>query len=156
MCKVDECVGGVYAKELCSMHYQRLRRYGRLEAIQPSRNPTGFCYQCGKETSKVYCSGRCASLATSTRYNKTEKGRESRQDAKYKRRSKIVGSGMKKGWKARLLALYPTCLVCGTDVDLTVDHVLPLSLGGKHEFDNLQTLCGHHNYVKGAKHIDYR
>lgn len=157
MCKVDECAGSVYAKQLCSTHYQRLRRYGRLEAIQPNREPTGHCYRCGDETGKVYCSSKCASAATSKKYNESERGREARQDVKHRRRARITASSrLPRGWKSRLLELYPQCLVCGTEDNLTVDHIVPLSRGGTHTFDNLQTLCAHHNCVKGTKSLDYR
>jgi hypothetical protein len=40
------------------------------------------------------------------------------------------------------------CKTCGTDQDLVVDHVIPLSLGGTNEDDNLQTLCGTCNTKK--------
>lgn len=63
---------------------------------------------------------------------------------------------MMRGWKARLLEKFPLCLVCGTTESLTVDHVVPLALGGKHEFENLQVLCLKHNSQKGAKILDYR
>ncbi len=48
------------------------------------------------------------------------------------------------------------CLSCGTDKDITVDHVKPLSIGGTNTIDNLQPLCGSCNYRKGRKEIDYR
>jgi len=49
------------------------------------------------------------------------------------------------------------CLCCGReDVKLTIDHVLPISLGGSHTADNIQPLCGPCNSSKRDKHIDYR
>ena len=33
------------------------------------------------------------------------------------------------------------CVVCGSDRDLELDHVKPLSLGGSDELENLQLLC---------------
>lgn len=51
------------------------------------------------------------------------------------------------------------CLRCkrrAPDIDLTADHVLPLSKGGSNLIDNIQPLCLHCNLSKNARHIDYR
>lgn len=49
------------------------------------------------------------------------------------------------------------CLCCGrSDVKLTMDHVVPLVVGGKHQADNIQPLCLPCNSSKGKKVIDYR
>ena len=52
-----------------------------------------------------------------------------------------------------------TCLRCGLqepDVELTLDHVLPIDLGGPNTIDNAQPLCRPCNSSKGARFIDYR
>lgn len=49
------------------------------------------------------------------------------------------------------------CLCCGkTNTKLTLDHVIPISLGGENTIENAQMLCGSCNSRKGARHIDYR
>lgn len=49
------------------------------------------------------------------------------------------------------------CLACGSSgIALTVDHVLPLSLGGTNSIENIQPLCLICNSRKNNKHIDYR
>lgn len=49
------------------------------------------------------------------------------------------------------------CVCCGRcDVRLTVDHVIPLKMGGTSNIDNIQPLCQECNSRKNAKHIDYR
>lgn len=48
------------------------------------------------------------------------------------------------------------CLKCGSEDDLTLDHVLPRSKGGSNSEKNLQTLCGRCNREKGATFVDYR
>jgi 5-methylcytosine-specific restriction endonuclease McrA len=49
------------------------------------------------------------------------------------------------------------CIVPGCNrIDVQMDHVIPLSLGGTHTIDNVQPLCTHHNTSKKAKVIDYR
>ncbi len=43
------------------------------------------------------------------------------------------------------------CFVCGTRDEIQVDHIVPLSRGGRHSIGNLQPLCAKHNAQKGAK-----
>jgi 5-methylcytosine-specific restriction endonuclease McrA len=60
-------------------------------------------------------------------------------------------------WEAVLRFYGGKCLKCGTTEDLTLDHVIPLSLGGLHELRNFQILCGSCNYSKQARSCaDYR
>lgn len=48
------------------------------------------------------------------------------------------------------------CLCCGEKKPLTVDHVVPLSLGGTNLIENVQPLCGSCNTKKFTKSTDYR
>lgn len=51
------------------------------------------------------------------------------------------------------------CLRCGTGHDLTIDHVIPESMGGSSNPSNYQTLCGPCNSWKGTRsgiEFDYR
>ncbi len=48
------------------------------------------------------------------------------------------------------------CLRCDAQAKLTVDHIVPLSKGGKNTIDNLQPLCGPCNSWKRDRAIDYR
>lgn len=43
------------------------------------------------------------------------------------------------------------CRRCGSTYDLEVDHIFPISKGGKSNFDNLQTLCKTCNTLKSNK-----
>lgn len=61
--------------------------------------------------------------------------------------------------KAQLIEIYgPTCMVPGCEnVDLQIDHIVPLSKGGAHAVDNFQLLCAWCNNSKGSRSsIDYR
>lgn len=48
------------------------------------------------------------------------------------------------------------CLCCKMKKPLTVDHIIPLSKGGKHCIDNVQPLCMECNHKKFVTIIDYR
>ncbi len=49
------------------------------------------------------------------------------------------------------------CAVPGCDrTDVTMDHIIPLALGGRHSIENIQPLCVYHNSSKGTQIIDYR
>lgn len=47
------------------------------------------------------------------------------------------------------------CRYCGSQVDLTVDHILPVDQGGKDKFSNFQTLCRKCNSSKSNKIIEH-
>jgi 5-methylcytosine-specific restriction endonuclease McrA len=49
-----------------------------------------------------------------------------------------------------------SCLACGAVEDLSVDHIVPLSLGGSNAITNVQPLCETCNNLKGARVRDYR
>lgn len=52
-----------------------------------------------------------------------------------------------------------TCLCCKKkepEIKLTLDHVVPLALGGAHSIKNSQPLCKSCNCRKNVKYIDYR
>lgn len=44
-----------------------------------------------------------------------------------------------------------SCLHCGSREQLSIDHIIPWSKGGSHDFGNLQTLCKSCNSKKGTK-----
>lgn len=77
-------------------------------------------------------------------------------------RARKAGSGGKitvQEWEALKKFYNYTCLRCGKrepEIKLTLDHVLPLKLGGKHSIENAQPLCHSCNSSKNAKHVDYR
>jgi 5-methylcytosine-specific restriction endonuclease McrA len=48
------------------------------------------------------------------------------------------------------------CLRCKVYDNLSLDHIVPLSKGGKNVFSNYQVLCRSCNSWKGTKIIDFR
>jgi 5-methylcytosine-specific restriction endonuclease McrA len=58
---------------------------------------------------------------------------------------------------AEVVAVYgKRCLRCGSRCKLTIDHVVPLTKGGKNTQANVQPLCHKCNCSKGTKTTDYR
>jgi hypothetical protein len=61
-----------------------------------------------------------------------------------------------KEW-TEVLELYDhKCLKCGTSENITMDHIMPIFLGGEHKKENIQPLCKSCNSSKRLKIIDYR
>jgi len=61
-----------------------------------------------------------------------------------------------KEWRELLFEADYKCQKCGTEKDLTLDHIIPVLLGGRNEKENAQVLCRSCNSSKGIKTIDYR
>lgn len=76
------------------------------------------------------------------------------------RRARLKGNGGKISsgeWKDLCDKYDNKCLCCGRkDIEITLDHVLPLKLGGRNEIENSQPLCRSCNSKKKDKFIDYR
>ena len=48
------------------------------------------------------------------------------------------------------------CLCCGSEKDITIDHIVPVFKDGENSIDNLQPLCRSCNSRKSTNEIDYR
>lgn len=87
---------------------------------------------------------------------------EKRQVNERNRRARKLGNGGSitfQEWEDLKKHYDYTCLACGQRepyIKLTIDHVLPLKLGGKNVIENSQPLCKSCNSKKGARYIDYR
>lgn len=46
------------------------------------------------------------------------------------------------------------CVYCGSEEDLTIDHIIPKSRGGSNDISNLAAACHRCNCEKGAKPVD--
>lgn len=71
----------------------------------------------------------------------------------------VTGDHTSQEWEQVKAQYNYTCLRCyriEPEIKLTVDHIIPLSLGGSNSIDNLQPLCIQCNSGKKDKAIDYR
>jgi 5-methylcytosine-specific restriction endonuclease McrA len=59
-------------------------------------------------------------------------------------------------WEALVEVNGRVCLACGAAEILSVDHIVPLSLGGSNTTGNIQPLCETCNSLKGGAVRDYR
>lgn len=76
---------------------------------------------------------------------------------KRKRGIKAIDELLLGEWESVVAACDNTCIVLGCGKSpVTMDHVIPLSKGGRHHISNLQPLCSFHNDSKGTKNTDYR
>lgn len=50
--------------------------------------------------------------------------------------------------RQEMIEIYKNCQHCGTDQDLTLDHIVPTSHGGNHSRENIQVLCRSCNVKK--------
>jgi 5-methylcytosine-specific restriction endonuclease McrA len=74
-----------------------------------------------------------------------------------RRAAKHGGKITEEEWIVILNKYGRKCLRCGrSDVEITMDHVIPLSKGGTHTADNIQPLCKSCNSSKYTQTIDYR
>lgn len=88
-----------------------------------------------------------------------EHTRHRRRLATIRRKKKSVGSHTLAEWKALKAQYNHTCICCKRqepEVQLTRDHIVPLSKGGTNNIDNIQPLCQSCNSKKHRKTVDYR
>lgn len=78
------------------------------------------------------------------------------RDNKYYRDTKnLRQSKAYRDLRGKLIVQFGMCAACHSEHSLTVDHVIPMSIGGKHEIDNLQVLCRSCNSKKKQEIIRY-
>ena len=177
------CGGKFHAKGLCQKHY--LAERGKLEHVRARHKLANEKYR-ENNLERVRKLGRAAmrrrreanpekvrAISAEWRQRNIEKARlinaawakanpeKIRIKIANRAAAKRGGGGkLSKDLTARLLLLQKNkCAICHckfVEVKPTLDHVLPLKLGGKNEDSNIQLLCGSCNSRKCAKHpVDF-
>lgn len=90
------------------------------------------------------------------KYHQTIKGKIMKSNVYGRRKSILDNAGKftKEEWENKLKEYNYSCANCQTKENITIDHIIPLSKGGKNTIDNLQPLCGLCNSRKNNKIID--
>lgn len=98
------------------------------------------CIKCGTITDNNYCEPCKPPQRSGTHHNRPPH-KNKRNTTRWKRLSKHIRNTQ------------PWCTACGTETDLTVDHIQPISKAPHREYDltNLQVLCRTCNSHKGTK-----
>lgn len=87
------------------------------------------------------------------------KNKDKRVISNQKRRAKKISNGgslSNNEWKEILEVYGNKCLRCGSTERITIDHVIPISLGGRNDKNNVQPLCYTCNCKKNNRIEDYR
>ena len=77
----------------------------------------------------------------------------------HNRRAYIKGNGgtmTAQDWNDILDQAGHKCLKCGNTENLSLDHIIPVTKGGRNDKNNTQVLCMPCNSSKGTRTIDYR
>ena len=128
LCGAETPFGNNRVKKFCNrQHY--------LEYCEAERNrPKSYCLNCGNP------------IMTLTKHGEIRKycSDECQKEKKHKDRFKYV-----------------VCQICGRHIDFdcdsnsdyypSIDHIIPISKGGEHQWDNVQLACRVCNTLKGTK-----
>lgn len=110
-----------------------------------------------RENTRKWCA---ANPEYNNKYNAVHPERMRKSTRKYRARKLGNGGTITAKEERWLKEFYDfTCLCCGRkepEIKLTLDHVIPLKLGGRNTIDNAQPLCQSCNSKKHIKNTDYR
>lgn len=102
----------------------------------------------------IYCSVKCRQKFNIRQYRQTEKGKALHRFSYREyinRRRANGGKFTSTEWEAIKKKYNYQCAMCFARTKLTIDHIIPVSLGGKHQADNIQPLCMPCNIQKSNK-----
>lgn len=123
-------------------HCKDCRTYMAPELVSNDR----ICKPCRKLRTAAFKRNR------PEKYKATKKSRRKRHKHATRARKHGPGAGSytEAQWQHILTVNDHKCVRCGSPSDLTIDHRIPLSLGGTNDWTNLQPLCHMCNSRKGA------
>lgn len=139
-------------KEYARVHYQSYKDRRRISETTREKN---------KINNKKWRKNNRSKHLEKLRYWRKNNPEKSREYANKRRAIKEASGGVFtiKEWQ-KLKQFYDfRCLCCGKkepEIELNIDHVVPLKLGGKNSYENIQPLCRECNSSKATKIIDFR
>ena len=141
---------GFYCSKKCQCHdyYERECKKGK----RSRKVGLSVCIWCGakrylaKHANKMFCSAKCRS-------------KKMNAERRHRKRTQKYVEGI--SWKTAVKRFGWACSACGVTcirplgsnnpIEATLDHVVPLSKGGSHTWDNVQLLCRKCNTTKNNK-----
>lgn len=145
-CSIEGCDKPVHSKGMCLVHYQKQRKYGNpLEVRQ--QESSEFCTDCGKKI-KSSSLGRCRKCYYKYKVSTDEEYAHKMNQRNHRRRTAILGVKSEKYTKTDVFEkTNGVCHICGEVIDMTIkspnkrsfsiDHVIPVSLGGDDILENV-------------------
>jgi 5-methylcytosine-specific restriction endonuclease McrA len=142
VCEVDGCDGAPRARNMCDKHYMRWSLHRDPNLTLRIRDHDGSCGIDGCERPYL-ASGMC-------RYHYTIEN-----DRKHWKRARERGHRRRMAVRAGHISdrdldriLDGPCLACGAVEDIQIEHLIPISRGGRHSVGNLAPLCAPCNNSK--------
>ena len=133
-----------------SRQYRHKKALSSLEPKSCNFCKVVFLPNLNNKNQQIYCSGQCRNK----HFRKTDLGRQLHNFSSNNRRHRVKANGgniTKQEW-SEILELYENrCAKCGNDKKITIDHIIPIALGGIHSKDNIQPLCVSCNSKKHIK-----
>jgi 5-methylcytosine-specific restriction endonuclease McrA len=134
--------------------YRSGKRRSVAQPVPEQARPTDvrLCSTCGgafRESQFPMRGAECRSC----RNKRQPKYRDLHKRAVYRqnRRARAVGRIGSEDWQAILAKYGSRCAYCGASGKLTMDHVVPLARGGRHDPSNIVPACGSCNSRKHTK-----
>ena len=148
-CKIDGCSRKTprYKRGMCIHHYNRWYK---------ETNP-GWWRRYSREQSP---SQRAAAVERVRRWREEnpERFRRLNREKELRRRARLRGAPCENIEALVVLEMHDgVCGICGEDIDpedFHIDHIVPLSKGGSHTYDNVQPAHPRCNLVKHARMPD--
>lgn len=140
---------------------RRWREAHREERREAQRRYAAANPEKVRETVRRYAAAhRVENRERKRRYREANPGSTAIYEACRRARKRAAGGSFSRAeWNALKARYDYRCLRCGKqepEIKLTMDHVIPLSKGGRHVADNIQPLCLSCNCSKQTNHYDYR
>lgn len=158
-CTVEGCGKKIKARHLCAKHYKQFLRNGKPERVtEDNRDKECSVDGCALP---AHVKGLCVNHYNQE-LHKTEKYKEYNRKGRRKRRALLKGCYSEPYSISQVVEkTNGLCGLCGEEVSLelkhphpdslSIDHIIPLSLGGDDTLENVQVAHLSCNLKKGAK-----
>lgn len=164
LCEWPECARDAIAHKLCTMHYQRAKAMGTFTSpwevwYAPKRCPECLDDFVIGDFQKEFCSRKCYDA----NYVKNNPDRMWLYGARRRKHQQLTSDGSVK-YRDVVDQSEGICYLCQGELDYSLsypdphspslDHVVPLSRGGRHVLDNCAITHLHCNLRKGTKLVE--